>query len=143
MVAFCEQIPILLVAPIAGVYADRWNKHRALIFIEGFGMLQAILLGVLTLTGVVMVWHIIVLSLSLGLINAFEITVRQAFVVDMVDHNKKALASAIALNSTTFNLSRMIGPSVAGLLLSSAGEGRCFMINCISYVAVLTSARKK
>src|SRR3546814_13523798 len=78
MVAFCEQIPILLVAPIAGVYADRWNKHRALIFIEGFGMLQAILLGVLTLTGVVMVWHIIVLSLSLGLINAFEIPVRRS-----------------------------------------------------------------
>ncbi|HEY9559946.1 MAG TPA: MFS transporter [Anseongella sp.] len=139
MVAFCEQIPILLVAPIAGVYADRWNKHRALIFIEGFGMLQAILLGVLTLTGVVMVWHIIVLSLSLGLINAFEIPVRQAFVVDMVDHNKKALASAIALNSTTFNLSRLIGPSVAGILISAAGEGWCFIINGISYGAVMTS----
>src|SRR3546814_19661164 len=110
MVAFCEQIPILLVAPIAGVYADRWNKHRALIFIEGFGMLQAILLGVLTLTGVVMVWPIIVLSLSLGLITAFELPVRQAFVVDMVEHNKNALASAFTLNSTTLTLSSLLRP---------------------------------
>src|SRR3546814_19430959 len=86
-----------------------------------------------------MVWHIIVLSLSRGLINAFEIPGRQAVVVDMVDHKKKALASAIALNSTTFNLSRLIGPSVAGILISAAGEGWCFIINGISYGAVMTS----
>src|SRR3546814_17521018 len=85
-----------------------------------------------------MVWHIIVLSLSRGLINAFEIPGRQAVVVDMVDHNKKALASAIALNSTTFNLSRLIGPSVAGIIISAAGEGWCFIINGISYGAVMT-----
>lgn len=139
MVAFCEQIPILLLAPLAGVYADRWNKHRALIFIEGFGMLQALFLGFLTLTGLVEIWHIIVLSLSLGVINAFEIPIRQAFVVEMVDRDKKALASAIALNSTIFNLSRLVGPSIAGMLISAAGEGWCFIINGLSYGAVMTS----
>lgn len=139
MVAFCEQIPILLLAPVAGVYADRWNKHRALIYIEGFGMLQALLLGALTLAGWVEIWHIILLSLSLGVINAFEIPMRQAFVVEMVDRNKKALASAIALNSTIFNLSRLVGPSIAGILISAAGEGWCFVINGISYGAVMTS----
>ncbi|QEC52873.1 putative MFS family arabinose efflux permease [Anseongella ginsenosidimutans] len=139
MVAFCEQIPILLLAPLAGVYADRWNKHKALIYIEGFGMLQAILLGILTLAGMVNIWHIMVLSLCLGVINAFEIPIRQAFVVEMVDRNKKALASAIALNSTTFNLSRLVGPSVAGMLISAAGEGWCFLINGISYGAVMIS----
>lgn len=139
MVAFCEQIPILLLAPIAGVYADRWNKHRALIFIEGFGMLQALFLGLLTLGGWVNIWYIMALSLALGMINAFEIPVRQAFVVEMVDRNKKALASAIALNSTTFNLSRLVGPSVAGILISAAGEAWCFLINGISYGAVMGS----
>lgn len=139
MVAFCEQIPILVLAPVAGVYADRWNKHKALIYIEAFGMLQAVLLGALTLSGTVEIWHIMVLSIGLGIINAFEIPVRQSFVVDMVDRNKKALASAIALNSTTFNLSRLVGPSVAGLLISTAGEGWCFMINGLSYAAVVGS----
>src|SRR5690606_8546044 len=139
LVAFCEQIPILLLAPVAGVYADRWNKHRALLFIEGFGMLQALLLGVLTLLGMVNIWHIIVLSLGLGVVNAFEIPIRQAFVVDMVDQNKRALQSAIALNSTTFNLSRLVGPSIGGILISAAGEGWCFIINGLSYGGVMIS----
>src|SRR6185437_9178481 len=139
VVGFCEQIPIFLIAPFAGVYADRWNKHKALCRIEAFALAQAFLLGLLTLLGVVDIWHIIVLSLFLGVINAFEVPIRQSFVVEMVERDKESLSNAIALNSTVFNLSRLIGPSVAGILISVVGEGWCFMANAFSYTIVLAS----
>lgn len=139
VVGFCEQIPIFVLAPFAGVYADKWNKHRALMRIEGLAMLQAAILGVLTLMHVVHIWHIIVLSLCLGVINAFEVPIRQSFVVEMVNRDKKALTNAIALNSTIFNLSRLVGPSVAGILISVAGEGWCFEANALSYAIVVIS----
>ena len=102
-------------------------------------MIQALILGILTLTGTVNIYHIIALSLCLGCINAFEVPIRQSFVVDMVDREKEVLPNAIALNSTVFNLSRLIGPSVAGILISSVGEGWCFMANAFSYAIVLAS----
>ncbi len=139
VVAFCEQVPIFLIAPFAGVYADRWNKHLALCRIEAFAMLQALLLGVLTLLNMVEIWHIVVLSLALGVINAFEVPMRQSFVVEMVSRNKESLQNAIALNSTVFNLSRLVGPSIAGVLIGVVGEGWCFMLNAISYLVVLVS----
>ena len=139
VVGFCEQVPIFLIAPFAGVFADRWDKHLALCRIEAFAAAQAFILGLLTLFGVVQIWHIIVLSLSLGIINAFEVPIRQSFVVDMVNRDKEALPNAIALNSTVFNLSRLIGPSIAGILISTVGEGWCFMANAFSYVIVLVS----
>ena len=139
VVGFCEQIPIFVIAPFAGVYADRWDKHLALCRIEAFAMLQAFLLGLLTLLNMVQIWHVIVLSLCLGIINAFEVPIRQSFVVEMVSRNKESLQNAIALNSTVFNLSRLIGPSVAGILISSVGEGWCFMVNALSYSLVLAS----
>lgn len=139
VVGFCEQVPIFLLAPFAGVFADRWNKYKALCRIEVFALVQALLLGILTLTGVVQIWHIIMLSLSLGVINAFEVPMRQSYVVEMVDRDKSALSNAIALNSTVFNLSRLIGPSVAGILISAVGEGWCFMANALSYGLVLAS----
>lgn len=139
LIGFCEQIPIFLIAPFAGVFADRWNKHRALIRIESLAMIQAVLLGILALTHVIQIWHIIALSLFLGIVNAFEVPMRQSFVVDMVDQDKGALGNAIALNSTVFNLSRLIGPSIAGLLIGVAGEGWCFMANAFSYAIVVTS----
>lgn len=139
VVGFCEQIPIFLIAPFAGVYADRWDKHKALCWIEGFALAQAFLLGLLTLFNVVEIWHIIVLSLCLGIINAFEVPMRQSFVVEMVERDKVALPNAIALNSTVFNLSRLIGPSVAGILIGAVGEGWCFMVNAFSYLLVLIS----
>lgn len=139
LIGFCEQIPIFVIAPFAGVYADRWDKHKALIRIESLAMLQAVILGVLTLTHVIMIWHIIALSLVLGIINAFEVPMRQSFVVDMVNRDKDALGNAIALNSTIFNLSRLVGPSVAGILISVAGEGWCFMANGFSYAIVVVS----
>src|SRR5690606_5211818 len=133
LIGFCEQVPIFLLAPFAGVFADRWNKRRALIRIESLALLQAALLGVLTLTGLIHIWHIVTLSLLLGIVNAFEVPMRQSFVVEMVDRDKGALGNAIALNSTVFNLSRLVGPSVAGILISVAGEGWCFMANALSY----------
>lgn len=139
VIGFCEQVPIFLIAPFAGVYADHWNKHKALCWIEALAMLQAFLLGLLTLFGVVQIWQIVLLSLCLGLINAFEVPVRQSFVVEMVDRDKESLQNAIALNSTVFNLSRLIGPSIAGVLISVVGEGWCFMANALSYAIVLTS----
>jgi len=139
VVGFCEQIPIFLIAPFAGVYADRWNKHKALCRIEAFALAQAFLLGLLTLLNVVDIWHIVALSLFLGVINAFEVPIRQSFVVEMVERDKESLSNAIALNSTVFNLSRLIGPSVAGILISVVGEGWCFMANALSYAIVLGS----
>lgn len=139
LVGFCEQIPIFILAPFAGVYADRWNKKKALIIIESLAMLQAILLAIMTFTGYVTIWHIIPLSLFLGTINAFEVPMRQSFVIDMVSNDKKALPNAIALNSIIFNLSRLIGPSVSGILIASVGEAWCFTANGISYACVVIS----
>ncbi|HVZ57553.1 MAG TPA: MFS transporter [Chitinophagaceae bacterium] len=139
VVAFCEQIPIFVIAPFAGVYADRWNKLSALRRIEALALVQAFVLGLLTLLGWIRIWEIIVLSLCLGTINAFEVPVRQSFIVEMVNRDKSAMTNAIALNSTLFNLSRLIGPTVAGVLIAAAGEGWCFMINALSYGAVLVS----
>lgn len=139
LIGFCEQIPIFIIAPFAGVYADRWNKHKALVRIESLAMVQAAILGIITLAHVIQIWHIVVLSLFLGIINAFEVPMRQSFVVDMVDRDKGALGNAIALNSTVFNLSRLVGPSVAGVLIGVAGEGWCFMANAFSYAIVVIS----
>lgn len=139
VVGFCEQVPIFLIAPFAGVYADRWDKHKALCRIEAFALAQAFLLGILTLFHLVQIWHIIALSLCLGVINAFEVPMRQSFVVEMVGRDKIALPNAIAMNSTVFNLSRLAGPSVAGILIGAVGEGWCFMANAFSYSIVLVS----
>ena len=139
LVAFCEQIPIFVLAPFAGVYADKWDKHKALIRIEILAMLQAVILGTLTLTHAVNIYHLIILSLCLGCINAFEVPIRQSFVVDMVDRKKEVLPNAIAMNSTIFNTARLIGPSVAGILISTVGEGWCFMANGFSYAIVTVS----
>lgn len=139
LVGFSEQIPIFIIAPFAGVFADKWNKHRAIIIIESLAMLQGLAMAGLYFAGVIQIWQIIVLSLALGVINAFEVPVRQSFVVDMVDGDKDALGNAITLNSTFFNLARLIGPSLAGVLIASSGEGWCFMANAFSYAIVVVS----
>jgi len=139
LIVFCEQIPIFVLAPFAGVFADHWNKQKALVGIELLALLQAATLGTLTLTNHIEVWHLVVLSLLLGTINSFEVPIRQSFVVDMVDRNKNALSNAIAFNSTIFNLSRIIGPSLAGILIGAIGEGWCFVINAGSYTFVALS----
>jgi MFS family permease len=138
VVAFASQISAFILAPYAGVMADRWNRYRILLVTQTLSMLQAFLLAILFFTGHINVWNIIPLAVFLGLINAFDMPTRQAFVVQMVE-NKEDLGNAIALNSTMFNSARLIGPSIAGILIAAAGEGVCFAINGVSFLFVITS----
>jgi len=135
-VGFAGQIPIFLLAPLAGVLADRWNRQRILILTQAVAMTQAVALSLLVLTETVAIWHIILLSILLGIINAFDMPTRQSFMVEMVEE-KEDLANAIALNSSMVNSARLLGPSIAGILVATVGEGICFLINGISYVAVI------
>ncbi len=136
LVGFTGQVPTVIFGPFAGVSADRLNRRNLLIATQTLSMLQAFLLAFLTLTGSVAVWHLIVLSIILGTVNAFDVPARQSFVVDMVK-NKNDLGNAIALNSFMFNSARLIGPSIAGLLIAYTGEGVCFLLNGISYIAII------
>ncbi len=137
-VGFTSQIPTFLVAPFAGVLADRSNRRRLLLITQSLAMAQAFLLAYFVLSGSIRVWHILLLSLLLGVVNGFDIPIRQAFVIEMVE-DKQRLPNAIALNSSMVNAARLIGPSVAGLLISVLGEGACFLLNGLSYLAVLGS----
>ncbi|HJV64818.1 MAG TPA: MFS transporter [Geomonas sp.] len=137
-VGFTSQFPTFVVAPFAGVLADRSNRRRLLIATQSLAMAQAFLLSWFVLSGTIRTWHIIVLSLVLGVVNGFDIPIRQSFVIEMVEE-KHILANAIALNSSMVNAARLIGPSVAGLLISVLGEGACFLLNAFSYLAVLIS----
>jgi MFS family permease len=134
-VGFSSQIPVFLLAPVGGAAADRYRRHRILIVTQTAAMLLAFVLAGLTLTGLVRVWQIFILAAFLGVVNAFDIPTRQAFVVDMV--GREDLVNAIALNSSMINGARIVGPAVAGVLVASVGEGWCFFINAVSYLAVI------
>ncbi len=136
--AFIGQIPTFLFAPLAGVIADRHDRHQLLLATQISGMIQALILSVLVLTQTVMVWQIIVLSFISGMINAFDIPVRQAFTIQMVE-KEEDLPNAIALNSSMVNLAKLVGPSVAGIVIALVGEATCFVVNTLSYIPVLTS----
>ena len=138
IVGFAGQFPTFLFSPLAGVLSDRWNRRRILVLTQSLSMLQALTLAILVLTGAIAVWHIILLSLFLGCVNALDIPTRQSFVIHMID-DKKDLGNAIALNSAIFNGARFIGPSLAGILIALFGEGICFLINGMSYVAVIAA----
>jgi MFS family permease len=138
VVGFCGQIPTLLVAPFAGVLVDRWNRHRVLVVTQALSMLQTLALAVLTLQGVITVRWLLILQIAQGLINAFDTPARQAFVVEMVE-DRADLANAIALNSSMMNGSRIIGPSIGGILIAAFGEGWCFMVDGVSYLFVIAS----
>lgn len=138
VVGFSTQIATFLLAPLAGVIADRHHRHRLLLLTQSAAMIQASILAILVLTHTITVWQIIVLSLVLGIINGFDIPVRQAFTADMVI-NRDDLSNAIALNSSMVNAARLVGPSIGGFLIAEAGEGTCFLLNALSYVAVLGS----
>jgi MFS family permease len=138
VVGFAGQIPTFLLSPIAGVITDRWSRYRVLLATQVLSMLQAGLLAWLSLAGKLDIWHIVVLSVILGCINAFDVPSRHSFVIEMVE-KKEDMGNAIALNSMMFNGARLIGPSVAGLMLSVTGEGICFLINALSYLFVIAS----
>src|SRR5208283_1088564 len=117
----------------------RHHRHRLLLITQSMAMLQAIVLYILFVTHIIAVWHIILLSLLLGAVNAFDIPVRQSFTVDMLN-DREDLSNAIALNSSMVNAARLIGPSIGGILIALFGEGTCFLINALSYIAVLLSS---
>jgi MFS family permease len=134
-VAFAGQIPVFLVAPFGGTTADRHNRHRVVIATQTASMVLAFILALLTLSHKVQVPQVFVLAVLLGVVNAFDIPARQAFLVDMV--GKEDLMNAIALNSSMFNGARIVGPAIAGILVASIGEGWCFFANAVSYIAVI------
>lgn len=136
VVGFTSQIPSFFLAPFGGVFVDRFSRHRTLIGMQILAMIQSLALAVLALTGVVHIWHIIVLSLFQGIINAFDAPARQAFVPELVEH-REDLANAIALNSTMFNGARLIGPAIGGLVIARIGPAYCFLVDGLSYIAVI------
>lgn len=134
-ITFMAQIPILLATPFMSVLTDRFNRRNILLFTQSLSALQALILAALTLSGQTEVWHLMVLSLLIGLINALDNPTRQAFYPSLVapDH----LGNAIALNSAVINGSRLIGPAIGGVLINLLGEGICFLANGISYLGVI------
>jgi MFS family permease len=140
VVGFCGQIPTLFLAPVAGVFVDRWDRHRVLIATQVLSMLQSLALAVLALAGIITVAEVLVLQVFQGVINAFDTPARQAFVVSMIE-DRADLANAIALNSSMVNASRILGPSIGGVLIAAVGEGWCFLLDAVSYLAVIASLR--
>jgi len=135
---FAGQIPLLLLAPFGGVLVDRWNRHRMLVVTQILSALQSLALAVLALSGRITVTQVILLQVVQGVINAFDTPARQAFVVEMVE-DRADLPNAIALNSSMFNASRIVGPAIGGAIIAAVGEGWCFMIDAVSYAAVILS----
>lgn len=136
LVSFAGQIPILFLGPFAGVWVDRLNRHRVLVVTQVLSMLQSFALAGLALAHIITVDEVIWLNLFQGAVNAFDMPARQAFLVEMVE-DPEDLGNAIALNSSLVNGARLIGPSIAGLLIAVAGEGYCFLIDGFSYIAVI------
>ena len=137
-VGFLGNIPTFIFTPFAGVLADRMNRHRMLIITQALEMIQALVLAALIMTGRVEVWNILALTIFLGIATAFDSPARHAFIVEMVG-KKEDLGNAIALNSLVFNAARLIGPSIAGILVALFGEGICFLFNGLSYIAVIAA----
>ncbi len=137
-VGFAGQIPTFLLAPFAGVLTDRWNRYHILVVTQIFSMVQALVLALLFFTNTIALWNVLLLSIFLGCINALDVPARQSFVIEMVE-DKKDLQNAIALNSSMMNGARLLGPSIAGVLIASLGEGVCFLINGLSYIFVIAS----
>jgi len=138
LVGFAGQIPTFLLAPFAGVLVDRWSRHRVLVATQVLSMIQSTLLAGFALAKTITVWHVIVLVAFQGLVNAFDTPARQAFVVEMVE-DRADLPNAIALNSSMVNAARLVGPAIAGVLIAAVGEGVCFAIDAVSYLAVIAS----
>lgn len=134
-VAFAGQIPVFLLAPIGGMAADRLNRRSIVVATQTASMILAGILAALTISGRVKVWEVVLLAALMGVVNAFDIPARQAFLVEMV--GREDLMNAIALNSSMFNGARVIGPAIAGILVASIGEGWCFFANSVSYIAVI------
>lgn len=138
VIGFASQIPVFVLAPFAGVWVDRVNRHRLLIGTQVFSMLQSLALAAFALTNTIGVVHLVVLSFVQGIINAVDMPTRQALVVEFVE-NKAHLGNAIALNSSLFNLARLIGPAIAGFVIAGVGPGMCYLFDGLTYLAVIAA----
>jgi MFS family permease len=137
LVGFAGHFPVFMLAPIGGALADRFERRRIIIVTQAVSMILALVLAALTLGGIVREWHIVALAAGLGTVHAFDIPARQSFLVEMV--GREDLINAIGLNSSLFNGARMTGPAVAGVLVAAIGEGWCFLINGLSFAAVIVA----
>jgi len=137
-VSFAGQIPSFIFAPFAGVWVDRLDRRQVLVWTQALSMIQSLALAALTLSGHITIPLILVLSVSQGIINAFDMPGRQAFTVQMVE-DRADLSNAIAINSSMVNVARLVGPSLAGMLIAATSEGRCFLVDGVSYIAVIAS----
>jgi len=138
VISFSGQIPSFLLAPLAGVWVDRWERRRVLVVTQILAAVQSLMLAGLTLSGHITIAEIVALSVFQGLINAFDMPGRQSFLVQMVE-GRADLSNAIALNSTMVNGARLLGPALAGVIIGAVGEGYCFLIDGVSYLAVIAS----
>lgn len=138
IIMFAGSIPSLFLSPLAGVVIDRINKYHVLIILQTIFMIEALILAILTLTEIIQVWQIVILSILIGITNAFDMPLRQAFVVHLIDRSED-LSNAISLNTSSLNLALLIGPAIAGTLIAAFGEGICFLINSLSYLAVIVA----
>jgi MFS family permease len=136
IVGFAGQFPALVIGPFAGAYLDRWDRHRVLVITQTTSMVQSFVLALLTFTGHITVPALIALNAVQGAVNAFDMPARQAFLVTIIS-DREDLANAIALNSSMFNAARLIGPSIAGVIIATAGESWCFLLDGMSYFAVI------
>lgn len=138
LVGFVGMIPTFVCTPFAGVFSDRHDRRRMLILTQTLSMVQAAILAFLFMAHRLEIWHVVVLSAFMGIVNSFDIPIRQAFTVEMIE-DREDLGNAIALNSSMLNGARLVGPSLAGILIALVGEGTCFLLNAVSYVAVIAS----
>lgn len=136
LVAFSTQGPTFILAPFAGVLADRADRHRVILVAQSLMMLQAVVLAALVLSGSVAYWHVLLLSAFYGCASAFDIPARQSFLLEMVE-DRADLPNAIALNSSMFNAARLVGPAIAGVLIARFGEAVAFVVNALTYIAVI------
>src|SRR5829696_3483010 len=136
VVGFAGQFPGFVMGPFAGAFLDRWDRHKVLIVTQSLSMLQSFALALLTFTGHITVPAIIALNAVQGVVNAFDMPARQAFLPTMIS-DREDLANAIAMNSSMFNAARLVGPSIAGFMIATAGEAWCFLTDGVSYFAVI------
>jgi MFS family permease len=138
ILGFASSVPILLLAPVAGLWSDRANLHRLMFTIQILEMLQAVALAVLAVSGLIEPWHIVLLSMTLGILVAFELPVRHAYLLELVG-GKADLPNAVALTSMMANTGRLVGPALAGIMIAWIGEAGCFVLNALSFIAVIIS----
>ena len=136
VVGFASQLPNFIFAPVAGAMADRWNRHRLIIVTQTLSMLQAIILSFLVLAGIIEIWQIIILSITLGFLHSLDMPLRHSFLFNLVE-DREDLGNAVAWYSSLYNFARLLGPAMAGILIATVGEGICFLVNGLSFIPLI------